>query len=74
MKEVLVALFCLLLPALVLVRPIRRGKGTLRERLSGFRYEWAVYAVLAVGFAVRMMALGEYPMGSRPQPHTTLLH
>lgn len=63
MKEVLVALFCLLLPALVLVRPIRRGKGTLRERLTGFRYEWAVYVVLAVGFAVRMMALGEYPTG-----------
>ena len=40
-----------------------RGEGGLPGRLASFRYEWAVYAVLVVGFVARLVALGEYPAG-----------
>lgn len=63
MKEVFAALFCLLIPALVLIPPLRKGEGRLTARLGSFRYEWAVFAVLAIGFAARLIALGEYPAG-----------
>lgn len=63
MKEVFAALFCLLIPALVLIPPLRKGEGRLTVRLGSFRYEWAVFAVLVIGFAARLIALGEYPAG-----------
>lgn len=63
MKELLTVLGCLLIPAAVLIPPIRRGEGRLSNRLKACRYEWAVYAALAVGFAVRLTALGDYPAG-----------
>ena len=49
MRDVLATLVCLLVPALVLIPPLRRGEGGLHGRLASFRYEWAVYAVLVVG-------------------------
>ena len=63
MRDVLATLVCLLVPALVLIPPLRRGEGGLLGRLASFRYEWAVYTVLVVGFAARLVALGEYPAG-----------
>ncbi len=63
MRDVLATLVCLLVPALVLIPPLRRGEGGLPGRLASFRYEWAVYAVLVVGFAARLVALGEHPAG-----------
>lgn len=63
MKELLTVLGCLLILAAVLIPPIRRGEGRLSNRLKACRYEWAVYAALAVGFAVRLTALGDDPAG-----------
>lgn len=41
----------------------KEGRGRFAGRLASFRYEWAVYAVLVVGFVARLVALGEYPAG-----------